>query len=115
MNYKMMGRFIAQILVLEAGFMLPALLLCMADDEPGVALSFVESMGLMLAVAGLLWLLCRHARRGFYAQEGMVCVGLCWLVMSLLGCLPFYLSGQMPHYVDALFEILDETELPSAV
>ena len=106
MNYKMMGRFIAQILVLEAGFMLPALLLCVADGEPGVALSFVESIGILLAVAGLLWLLCRHARRGFYAQEGMVCVGLCWLVMSLLGCLPFYLSGQMPHYVDALFEIV---------
>ena len=33
-------------------------------------------------------------------------MGLCWVAMSLLGCLPFYLSGQIPRYVDALFEVV---------
>jgi Trk-type K+ transport system membrane component len=55
---------------------------------------------------GLLLWLCRGAKPGFYAQEGMVCVGGCWVIMSLLGCLPFYLSGQIPRYIDALFEIV---------
>jgi hypothetical protein len=36
----------------------------------------------------------------------MVCVALSWVIMSLLGCLPFYLSGQIPRYIDALFEIV---------
>ncbi len=42
----------------------------------------------------------------FYGKEGLVCVGLSWLVMSLLGCLPFYFSGAIPDFVDALFEIV---------
>ena len=35
-----------------------------------------------------------------------MCVGMGWLFMSLLGCLPFFLSGAIPNYVDALFEIV---------
>ena len=106
MNYKMVGRIIALILVVEAAFMVPPLLLCLADREPGVAMSFIYSMFIILLTAGVLGLLSRGVHRGFYAREGLACVGLCWIVMSLLGCLPFWLSGQIPHYVDALFEIV---------
>ena len=58
-----------------------------------------------LVGAGLL-LVCRSAGRLFGPREGMVCVGLSWLVMSLLGCLPFVISGAIPSYIDALFEIV---------
>ncbi len=86
--------------------MIPALLISAADGDAVVLRSFVETTLLLLAVSGFLLLLCRHGRRGFYAREGIVCVGLCWLVMSLMGCLPFYLSGEIPRYVDAMFEIV---------
>lgn len=106
MNYKMVGRIIALILVVEAVFMLPALGLCLADREGGVALSFLASILLILAASGLLGVASRGAPRGFYAREGMVCVSGSWIVMSLLGCLPFYFSRQIPRYIDALFEIV---------
>lgn len=51
-------------------------------------------------------LFCRGAKKSFFAKEGLVCVGLGWLIMSLLGCLPFFLSGAIPNYVDALFEMV---------
>ena len=41
-----------------------------------------------------------------FARDGLVCVGLSWIVMSLFGCLPFWLSGEIPSFVDALFEIV---------
>ena len=102
----MVGRIIAQILLVEAAFLVPPLFLCLWDGETFIAESFLVSIGIILAVSAVLLLLCRHAQPGFYAREGLVCVGLSWVVMSLLGCLPFWISHQIPHYVDALFEIV---------
>ena len=64
------------------------------------------TLGIMLALAGGMYLLCRRAGKLFGAKEGLVCVALSWMVMSLLGALPFVLSGQVEHYIDALFEIV---------
>jgi len=105
-NYKMVGRIVALTLLVEAAFLLPPLALCLADGEGGVALAFLASIGVILLAAGALWLLSRGRRPGFYAREGLVCVALCWVAMSLLGCLPFVFSGQIPNYIDALFEIV---------
>ena len=106
MNFKMMGRFIAQIVAIEAAFMVPALLISLGYGETPAVNAFLITIGIMLALSGLLYPLCRRARRLFGAQEGLLCVALSWIVMSLLGALPFVLCGQVAHYIDALFEIV---------
>lgn len=106
MNYKMMGRFNALILAIEAAFMIPALCICILDGDADGTKAFLLSIAITLAVAGLLALISIGARRDFYAREGLVCVGGSWIVMSLLGCLPFVFSGQIPRFIDALFEIV---------
>ena len=104
MNFRMIGRIIGQILGLEALFLLPPLVICLADgDEPAV-LGFTLSILISSAVYLLLRWLCRNAESGFRAKEGLVCVSLAWMAMSFLGCLPFVLSGAIPDLVDALFE-----------
>ena len=42
----------------------------------------------------------------FYMKEGCVATALSWIVLSLAGCLPFFLSGAIPHFPDALFETI---------
>ncbi len=106
MNYKMMGRFIAQILSLEAIFMLPALLISRHLHEANAIRGFAVTVFLLLVISGLLRLLCRGAKSNFYATDGMVCVALSWIVLSLTGCLPFVISGEIPKFIDALFEIV---------
>ncbi len=106
MNYKMIGRIIALILAIEAVLMLPAFIMTLVDGEFFVARAFRLTFYIMLIVIALLFFLTMHAEMKFYAREGLVCVGLCWIVMSLTGCLPFFFSRQIPHYVDALFEIV---------
>jgi trk system potassium uptake protein TrkH len=106
MNFKMLGRFIAQIVSIEALFMIPALLISLGYGEMNAVLAFLYTMGIMLVVAGILYLLCHSTGKLFGAREGLVCVGLSWGVMSLLGCLPFVFSGSIPSYVDALFEMV---------
>ena len=104
MNFKMIGRFLSQIIAIEAFFMLPALLISFFRGEAAAATGFLYAIGICLAVCGLLYLLCRSAGKLFGAREGLVCVGFSWIVLSLLGALPFVFSGAIPRYVDAFFE-----------
>ena len=106
MNYKMTGKFISQIIAIEAVFMLPPLLISAFRGETGSMLGFLYAIGITLAVAGLLFLLCRKAVLRFSARDGLVCVGLGWIALSLLGCLPFVLSREIPRFIDAFFEIV---------
>lgn len=106
MNYKLMGRFIGKILLVEAAFMVPAMLISLCAKEYDAVWAFFWSIAITAAVAGLLTLLCRKAKKQLYAREGLVCVGLSWIFMSLLGALPFYISGAIPGYIDAFFEIV---------
>ena len=104
MNVKMMGKFISQIIAIEAVFMIPALMISLFCGETAAVNGFLLTLGLMVAVAGILYLCCRKASSLFGAREGLVCVGFSWIVLSLLGCLPFVFSGNIPKFIDAFFE-----------
>ena len=106
MNYKMIGRFLAQIISIEAVFVLPALGISLGYGEWDAVRGFLYALAVMVALASILFAFCRKAGRLFGVREGMVCVSFSWVTLSLLGCLPFYLSGQIPRFVDALFEIV---------
>ncbi len=106
MNYKMMGRLFGLILCAESVFMIPSLILALTDAEMRVALGFGITIGLCALLGGVLLLLCRGAKTDFYAKEGLVCVGLSWILMCLFGALPFFIGDDIPSYVDAVFEIV---------
>ena len=44
--------------------------------------------------------------KAIYQREGFVSVGLSWVLLSLYGAIPFVLTGEIPSYVDAVFEIV---------
>ncbi len=104
MNYKIMGRFVGKILMVEAVFMVPALFIALARGEGDAVRGFFLSILAIVLLAGILLLLARKSNKSFYAREGLACVGLSWIVMSLMGGLPFWISGAIPSFVDAFFE-----------
>ena len=104
MNYKMMGRLTAQLLLIEGLFLIPALLISLGYGESATVHGFVATLALIAVLAVPLYFLCRNARSAFYATDGMVCVALSWFILSLVGALPFRISGAIPRYIDALFE-----------
>ncbi len=105
MNYRMIINIIAKIAVVEAVFMLPALFISIFGGESASALAFALTMAVMLAVA-LPIMLKKPLRRDFHAREGLVTVGLAWIVVSMLGALPFCISGAIPNYIDCVFETI---------
>ena len=106
MNYKMMGRFLAQILAIEGFFMIPALGISFFCGDSMAVKGFLFTMLIITALVAVLATLCRGAPSAFRAREGLVCVGLSWIVLSAVGCLPFYISREIPSYVDCFFEIV---------
>lgn len=104
MNYKMMGRFTAQMLLIEGIFLIPALLISLFLGESAAAYGFAVTLGLIALVGGPMYFFCRDAKSAFYATDGMVCVAVSWFVLSLVGAIPFYVSEAIPSYIDALFE-----------
>lgn len=106
MNFKMLGKFISLILFIEAVFMIPALLISVYCKDSDAVFGFGVTLIIILVIAGILRWTCRVSNKGFYAKEGLACVGISWISMSILGCLPFFLSGEIPNYLDALFEIV---------
>ena len=106
MNYKMIARFYALILGIEAIFMLPALAISYYDGTERTTNAFLMTLAVMAVVILFLSVFSIRSERGFYVKEGLVCVGSGWVLLSLFGCLPFFLSGEIPQFVDALFEIV---------
>lgn len=104
MNYKLMGRFIAQIILLEALFLIPALFISLGYGEYSAVNGFIATILIILALGTPLYLFCRKTDTSFGVREGMVCVSMTWLIMSLLGALPFFLSNTIPNFFDAFFE-----------
>lgn len=106
MNYKMMGHFLAQIVAVEAVFLFPPLFISLYCGESAAVRGFLYTFAVMAAVVVLLFAFCRKAGKLFGAKEGLVCVSVGWIVLSLLGCLPFWFSGTIPNFIDAFFEIV---------
>ena len=104
MNFKMIGRFLAQIIAIETVFMLPALGISLGYGEINAVRGFLMTLVISSLLSGFLFLTCRKAARLFGAREGLVCVSFSWIVLSLLGCLPFWFSKEIPHFIDAFFE-----------
>ncbi len=106
MNYKMIARFYALILGIESVFMLPSIGISLYDATHKTTVAFAVTVLLTGALSLLMVILSRRAQKGFYVKEGLLCVGSGWVLMSLLGCLPFWIAGEIPSYLDALFEMV---------
>ena len=85
MNYKMMGRFVSRILFMESFFMIPALLISLGYREAAAAKSFAVTIAFIFVIAAVLSYICKGAPSAFRAREGLVCVGVSWIIMSLPG------------------------------
>ncbi len=102
MNYRIILRILSFLLLFESVFMLvPACTALIYGESQGWY--FLLTMGIC-AVVGGLGLMIKPKKQAMYAKEGFVVVALSWILMSIFGALPFYLSKGIPSYVNALFE-----------
>ena len=102
MNYKMIRNILGWLLLFEAGFMLVPLItgICFGESE---TVYFAITVVLCASIGGLcVWN--KPKDSVLYAREGFVIVAFSWIALSLFGAIPFFISGVIPSYLDAVFE-----------
>ncbi len=104
MNYGMILHMLGWICYFEAVFMmLPVLVALIYRESAGYAYLGVMAL---CAVIGFLATRRKVRNRKIYGRDGLVIVALGWIVLSIFGALPFVISGDIPSFVDALFETI---------
>ena len=104
MNYRMIISLLGMVLLLMGGFLLLPCITALIYGEGDLAALFATLV--LSVVLGALLTLCRpgEKKRLVHAREGFIMVSLSWILISLVGALPFYLNGAIPSYLDAVFE-----------
>ena len=101
MNIRMIAQILGKVLcTIAVLLLLPAVVALLYGESP---FPFLLAVVICAALGGGLILL-KPTSTKIYAREGFVCVGLSWVGISLLGALPFVLNGDIPNYIDAVFE-----------
>ncbi len=103
MNYRLVATYLGHILKIEGLFMIPALCVSLYNREYKGALAFAITIALLL-LCGLLSHLFKPKKRRIFVREGFAIVSLSWISISLFGALPFFISGEIPSYIDCFFE-----------
>lgn len=104
MNRRMILSLLGNVLLLIGAFLLLPCIVALLYGETDALLALLYTLGICTAVGvGLSALRPRHDR-SLHPKDGFVMVALSWILISLLGALPFYFSGMIPSYLDAVFE-----------
>jgi len=104
MNYLIVAYIMGWVLNFEGAFLLlPAITALIYGEREGFA--FLSCSVLSFVIGGLITLK-KPTNKRFYAREGFVICSLTWIVISLVGAIPFVITGVLPNYIDALFEIV---------
>lgn len=102
MNSSMIRYILGYVLKLEAVFMLlPCLVSVIYRENEGL---YYLGVSLVCALIGFIMSHRKPQNNVFYLKEGCVATALSWIFLSFFGCLPFFFSGEIPSFTDALFE-----------
>ncbi len=104
MNYKMVLNIIGRIVLTEAALLMLPVFVALYYGESSSVLAFLIAAGVAAVLGGLLSIFSRTKDRDVYAGEGFVSVAFAWILLSAIGALPFTITGEIPRYIDALFE-----------
>jgi len=104
MNPRLIARFLGLLLLVEAAFMATSILWAAADGDSDAITSFVISSGLTALVAVALIGYGRRPADYIVPREAVATVALGWVVVGVLGAIPYLLEGAFDHPADAIFE-----------
>ena len=103
MNYSIIRYILSCVLEFEALFMtLPCIVALIYREKQGFPFAIVVAACLLIGEIGRR---IKPKSKVFYAKEGFVTVSLSWILLSLVGAIPFVLIGEIPNYLDAVFEV----------
>ena len=104
MNYKLIFGTVLKVVKALAVLMLIPLLTSIIYNEKTAFLSFLVVIIASYLIAFIIGKFLKPTSKEFYSKDGFITVALTWIAVSLVGCLPFFISGEIPSFIDAWFE-----------
>lgn len=104
MNRRVILHTVGQIIKIEAALLVLPLLVSLYYADRKGTFAFAITVAVALCIGFVLTVTNRRGDRRIFQRGGLVSVALSWVSLSLIGALPFVISGSIPSYVDALFE-----------
>ena len=105
MNYRLLGKILGKIMILEGILMTLPLLIGLFYRESFLnVLAFAVPICALVGLGSLLQIP-KPNRNSLYQKEGFALTALVWIVMALFGAIPFVINREIPSYIDACFEI----------
>lgn len=105
MNFPVIIYIVSYALKIEGLLMLAPAAIGFIYGETKAAIAYL-TVAVITFVVGFVISLKRPKNQTFYAKEAFVSVPLCWIFLSVFGCVPFILSGDIPRFIDAFFEMV---------
>ncbi len=102
MNRRMILYILGTLLLSEAGLMLLPVGVDLYYGEGNFA-SYLITIAIIL-VASFIMTRFKPKNKTIHARDGFIVVSLGWIIVSFFGALPFFLTGEIPNFIDALFE-----------
>ena len=104
MNYKILGYVLGHLIRIEGIlFSLPLIVSFVYGEDNIYKIAYFIPMVFMILIGSFFIKKCTKVEK-YYTKEGVVIAALGWIVASLLGAIPFVISGDIPNYIDAFFE-----------
>ena len=102
---KIISRIIGFLLMIEAAFLFSSFAVSFYYHEH-ILRTYIYSLAAMVGCGALLAYIGKGQERNISRKDGYIVVTLCWVIFSVFGALPYYLSGYIPSVTDAFFETM---------
>jgi len=105
LNYRFILYVLGLLLIIEGFFMLISGGVSLIYGEYDLIYHLV-SAAISIVLGGTIAYLTNDVEKHINKREGYIIVSMVWIVFSLFGLLPFWLSGEIPSFTDAFFETM---------
>ena len=102
---KIISRILGLLLFIEAAFLLTSLAVAFYYRETIID-TYLYTLAAMVGTGAVLAYIGRGKERNISRKDGYIVVTFCWILFSLFGAIPYYLSGSLPSVTDAFFETM---------
>lgn len=104
MNRSMVRYILLKVMEFIGVFLLfPCIVALCYREREGI---YYIALSIICMLIGFLGTRKKPTNQVFYAKEGFVSVALSWIIIGIIGAIPFVLTGEIPNFVDALFETI---------
>jgi len=83
--------------------LLPCLAAVVYKEQEGIHYAVTAIILLIISSVGVRK---KPENTVFFAKEGAILVALSWIIIGLIGAIPFFTTGEIPNYIDAVFETI---------